>query len=585
MKFYKLPFMTFLVMTCISLCSQNPFAWHMAQPDGLTSGAVALTRSALGGYVGVAYGGPDASRYINIIRFNENGDTLWSKKFHSHYNANGQFINRFCIKAAPASDGGLFILTANLIPEIAYNAVLRVNANGDSLWQTTISAVTQWAGAIMDNIVATPDNGCLVSGREQGFPSAPKLVKLNANGSIAWTNTNFAGDFGYNLFKGLSVNEQGKIFVTGQVHNNINGDTRLLVVGLNADGIKEWEHVYFSGNYTTGDSTKAFGVCAVPTSDGGCIIGGHVSDPGQSGGRALLMRFSQTGELLWTRRYYRWDYYYQQAIVYHLSMMNNGNFLAMIHQNSGYTTAWPTFMAFNTQGDSLWTQYGLPRQLNVQGIDPGGNILTYGAIPHANFGYWDHSFFMRTSPGGVFQIPQNQLPNHQSTNQLYEIEFKWTPTEHKKNYTLQLSTDSTFASNTQTHNNISDNVYNITGLQPATKYYWRVRVNDHLGGHTAWSNPTHFTTKLNLDVESKLEEVPVVFPNPAMTQVNIVLPKNWQQPTTLKLLSLTGKTIKTTTTAIGEPIVFDLPDQLPAGTYLLRIFTADKVYNHKLMVR
>lgn len=483
------------VLTPMLLTAQMPFVRHFLYDSGLTSKFTGFVSSPQGGYFGIAYAGPDAYRDLIVVRFNDQGDTLWSKTYHSP-NQNGT-INRFPVAADIANDGGLFVLTATLIPQIQYNTVFRLSATGDSLWHTTVSEVVQWAGALYTVIKATPDGGCMIAGRSQGFPSGAKVLKVSANGEIAWASTDFASDYGYNKFNAIAVNQQGEAFLAGMTHNNANGDERLLVAKVNSAGAKQWEHVLFSGNATTGDSIRGFGTAICETVDGGCILGGFATDPGEPGGRALLQKYDAGGNVQWTKKYFRWDYLYQIAKVYDIIPHTNDNFLCLIHQNDGYTTATPTLMKFDQQGDSLWTQLGVDRRWRMAKGDPSNQILLFGDSPHPEYGWWEQAIAVRATTGGVFSPPSNFVPGNFAADVILNPVLEWIIPEHRGGSRLQVATDSLFANLVTDVQNISGISYQCSGLMGNTTYYWRVCLYGFEGGPTAWSNFYRFTTLNN----------------------------------------------------------------------------------------
>ncbi len=73
--------------------------------------------------------------------------------------------------------------------------------------------------------------------------------------------------------------------------------------------------------------------------------------------------------------------------------------------------------------------------------------------------------------------------------------LRWRARRDAMLYGLQVSTDSTFATNLLTDLTLSqrDSSYALAGLAPATTYYWRVRANNG-GSVSAWPAPWRFRT-------------------------------------------------------------------------------------------
>jgi hypothetical protein len=167
-----------------------------------------------------------------LFRMNEQGDTLWTKKFQS----GGEINNRWAIKIAVAKDGGYFILCGNSILSYSclFNTVLKTNDHGDSLWQTIISSTDMWANAGFKDLIATPDdNGCVAVG-DGSFGGNRRILKLNSSGAILWETAIAASIYKY--FSSVCQSSDNGYIATGLNHNNITGLTSLLVAKFNSDG-------------------------------------------------------------------------------------------------------------------------------------------------------------------------------------------------------------------------------------------------------------------------------------------------------------------------------------------------------------
>lgn len=87
-------------------------------------------------------------------------------------------------------------------------------------------------------------------------------------------------------------------------------------------------------------------------------------------------------------------------------------------------------------------------------------------------------------------------PANGATNQNVELAFVWKPSVNASDYTLQISTSSSFSSYTVNRNNIIGTSAMVTGqsLSPNTTYYWRV-ISRNASGATCTSNTFSFTTR------------------------------------------------------------------------------------------
>jgi len=95
--------------------------------------------------------------------------------------------------------------------------------------------------------------------------------------------------------------------------------------------------------------------------------------------------------------------------------------------------------------------------------------------------------------------------------------FTWVASEFAETYQFQLSTDNGFADIVRDEQCLENRAVIISGLQPNTIYYWRVRASN-LAGNSSWSETWTFNT--DIVVSAGHEDLPVRlllhqnYPNP-----------------------------------------------------------------------
>lgn len=97
------------------------------------------------------------------------------------------------------------------------------------------------------------------------------------------------------------------------------------------------------------------------------------------------------------------------------------------------------------------------------------------------------------STGSPPERPTQLAPTNGATEQLLSPTFSWNPSTGATNYTLQISTSSSFTSYTYNQSNLINTTQLLNGLSPLTNYYWRVSATNSYGTSvysTVWS----FTT-------------------------------------------------------------------------------------------
>ena len=561
----------------------EPFIAHSYFP-WLTSGKYVMFRQQPGGgYIAAGYGTTNVSD-IFIARYNEKGDTLWTKR----YSPPAGSVARWPL-TGDLSENGFYLLTANLKPQIQWNEVMFFNFNGDSVWSTPVSEIVQWSGLPFNSIKTTLDGGCVIAGGSNGFPSAATIKKLGKNGEIEWAVDSFTNDNGYNWFYDVDVNADGEVFATGRVQNNVNGRESFLVAKVSNTGVRLWDKVYYSGLATSGDSIIGAGQSVTATSNGGCIAGGYATAPGKAG-RVVMKRLDNAGNILWDKKYHRFedDGSWSKSQVYDIVPHTGGNYLALIHQYDGSSNAIPTLMKFTPQGDTLWTQYGVDRRWRISGTDNGNNILLCGNIPLAQAGWWEHATIVRATPGGIIYSPECKLPYDKSVNIAGSPVIEWTVPNHKGTFKVQLSSDSTFNQKDFEQSGITPNTWTSPRLNSMTAYFWRVNITGAEGGPSAWSKPFRFTVKDLTGIHSAdFVQSFMIFPNPVAGMATVSFTVQAGGDISLKIINQSGQTIlqdKLFGISPGENRhVIDFKGY-PNGIYLCRISDGKQIVVKKLVV-
>lgn len=91
------------------------------------------------------------------------------------------------------------------------------------------------------------------------------------------------------------------------------------------------------------------------------------------------------------------------------------------------------------------------------------------------------------------EIPIQEFPSNGMTQQPTSLQFSWSSSKGANSYDLQISTDSTFTSNTFGLRNLINTKFQFQGLKNNIKYYWRIcAVNNY--GYSFWSSIWNFIT-------------------------------------------------------------------------------------------
>lgn len=252
-------------------------------------------------------------------------DKDWEVVWENHWG--GPLVERF-YDVTQTSDGGFaFIGTKGLLNPLRNSiCILKVNNQGDSLWQRDISLDASSFGF---TIVETSNGDLLVGGEmlTQNGPFYAYLAKINFSGDLLWESLENNYPSGSNFRKividknnnfyalenaGGSLNaihryspdgdkiwtqtcergldmildRDGNLVVSGEIAN----PSQLLVFKMDTSGNQLWQKIY--------NLPRAEGNAITQTPDGGYAICGRVQvDSTNMGGQMLLVKLSCDGEL------------------------------------------------------------------------------------------------------------------------------------------------------------------------------------------------------------------------------------------------------------------------------------------------
>ncbi|MCB0694314.1 MAG: hypothetical protein H6568_16455 [Lewinellaceae bacterium] len=379
--------------------AQEPILRQYAVGDWTSGAFITACIHPNGGYLvlGSANSWQQGTRTA-LFRLDNEGDTLWTKAYWRH-----DLGDRWPIDMTTAQDGsGFYILMGNAIPTIQYNAVLKVNLEGDSLWQTQVSNSTdQWVNAPFNAIGSLEDGGCVVAGNGYFFDNPPLVTALSSGGQIQWNNA-ISPSGAYSHYKRIRQGPDSHLFAVG-THSSYDpgmNHSRMMISKFSGSGTLLWSRQFNSGTPLSGDMRLSEGHDVLPLADGGCIITGYLTDPGITfQGQTIVRRLDQDGNEVWTKTWFAHPN--DLSTGFNLQPSGSGNFLVFLHQY-GSSAAGATLMKCSMDGDSIWTQWGYDYPIRMKEVQNNGQILMTGYAPSSPYG-----IFIRTSPDGTGSAPYN----------------------------------------------------------------------------------------------------------------------------------------------------------------------------------
>ena len=243
----------------------------------------------------------------------------------------------------------------------------------DTIWTKTYGGPNHDEGL---SVQETMDGGYIITGYTEDFGGGLRnvwLVKTDANGDTAWTNT--FGGLGFHFGNSVQqTSDSGYIIVGGTSDLTLIAD--VFLIKTDPDGDTAWTNAFGGTDYDEGR-------CVRETSDGGYIIAGFTQSFGASIADAYVIRTDVNGDTLWTRTYggQLWDEFSS------IQETSDGGFIM-----AGYRTLYSDpnggdsdvyLVKTDADGDTLWTRlYGVNPGLwrdygySVQQTSDGGYIVS-----------------------------------------------------------------------------------------------------------------------------------------------------------------------------------------------------------------
>jgi hypothetical protein len=555
----------------IQLSAQSPFNCTIGL--GFTSGGfIRAQPHPEGGFMVLGYGNTwDQGAKTILIRVAEGGDTLWTKTYYRY----GNLANRGPVDIAAAADGtGYLVLIWHAVSQYGNpvgNSLLKVDLEGDSLWQVAVSEFPDWGSSNLRTVKATADGGCIIAGAN-AWNNARVLKKISPTGTIEWINQSLQDIYPY---YSNAVSGPGKTyFAVGRASGwqpTGENDSKIAVLKTDSLGATIWEKTFNSGHIYSGDSIRSEGRDVVALSDGGCIISARISNKGTFYGPAYLMRLDANGDTVWTKKYYNTTY--AQRTAHKIEPTLDGNFL--VYTDIASSSAQGRLIKINHNGDSLWAQYGYNYWMGMSGLCADGSAIFTG-------GHDSYGFFIKTSQDGMHLGPNLNLPWNGQTNLGGPTHFLWDDQgaqQFTTAYQLQLATDEAFTSIVVDELNIEENEFDVYNLTSYTTYYWRTRAFGPEGGHGLWSGVRHFVTGeiVGIDESNAMAAFTVSqnYPNPASNFTTIILNMNQENDTEIQISDAAGRVLHFQSehfTAGRHTIKLDI-GHLKAGIYFYTVKT------------
>jgi len=185
-----------------------------------------------GGFLVLGECGANKFADIWLVRYNQQGDTLWTRKTGTP----GIDVPEKIV-CAPNSD--ILILGKTVTGDESKVLLTRTNSDGNLLWQKILDDGNFYKA---EDITALSDNGFIISGAKSSDPETPHLwmAKMDKNGDLIWEQI-----FSENLKGCLASVKQlpdNDFILSGQVSGKIPNDCDIIVIRTDENGKEVWQN-------------------------------------------------------------------------------------------------------------------------------------------------------------------------------------------------------------------------------------------------------------------------------------------------------------------------------------------------------
>lgn len=252
-----------------------------------------LARLSGGEYLMVGYSESfnQSFKEILVVKFTENGKTIWAKTF-------GLDRSDFAIYVQPTIDGGFIILgeTINNINHEKNQDIILIKANkaGNVEWSKIYGGTrTEYVYGIKQ----TSDSGYIVSGETNSFGAGDwdaMVVKIRSDGEVQWAKTYGGPDADYGRF--AVQTSDGNYLLAGNTVGFSSPGIDMFECKLNPNGELIWAKTL------SGDGTDY--ALELKNTPNGVLLAGYSNSSGIAGEDAILVCLNPTdGKILWTKAF------------------------------------------------------------------------------------------------------------------------------------------------------------------------------------------------------------------------------------------------------------------------------------------
>ena len=254
----------------------------------------AVLQTTDGGFLACGVGNMGAK--ISSIKFNSQGDTIWSFVADIALNR-----SEYLIATTEASDSNYLVVgySGDQILSKSHADLIKLNKDsGDTIWVRRIGLPNR--SERFYNVKKTIDNGIILSGLRYNVDSSNTttdsdvyLVKTDSSGIVEWEQT--FGGIGYEWGQSLEIADDGGFMVFGSTNSYGVGSYDAYLIKTDPNGNMQWQKTF-------GVQYVDYGGSITKLQNGDYILAGSSIITSDSA-IAVAIRINAEGTEIWNRRY------------------------------------------------------------------------------------------------------------------------------------------------------------------------------------------------------------------------------------------------------------------------------------------
>ena len=254
--------------------------WNKTYGGIFEDGALCVIETSDGGYAIAGYAGysPGGKWELWIIKTDENGTEIWSKKYR-----NGDSVFGFCI--IETEQGYVVVSEAN---DDVW--LVGIDENGDMIWNNTFGGIKPDDG---NTVIHDYNGGYVIVGTTYSFGYGHAdlwLVKTNETGGELWNRT--FGGVEYDTGSDVIQTFDGGFAITGGITPYGSSWRDVCFIRTDENGTEVYSNLYGGYDLDNGNSI-------IQTMDGDFVIAGSTSSYGSKGVDGWLIKADENGSELW----------------------------------------------------------------------------------------------------------------------------------------------------------------------------------------------------------------------------------------------------------------------------------------------